>query len=292
MSESTRVTASALRAFAAVARTGSFTAAAEELGVSQPSVSAAVARLESRGGGPLLRREQAGATLTPHGRRVLERALPALAALDEVEAALSRAAPSALTVGFMGEAAGTRTSTVIKALRDQLESRLTLRRFDFDDPTCGLLTGDSDLAVIWPPVSTGALETLPLATDRRAIALPVAHPLAARPELRPDELHGLAWVTPRSPDPEWSRFRAPAAIGATGGHVAAESGALEETLELVAAGVGIALVSMSTDQHYARSGVVIVPLRGDHHCTTVLAWRREDTRPSVTAAVEHLRAAL
>ncbi|MEV5573802.1 LysR family transcriptional regulator [Spirillospora sp. NPDC052269] len=292
MTDSSRVTVSALRAFAAVARTGSFTAAAEALGVSQPSVSAAVARLESRGGEPLLRREQAGTTLTPHGRRVLERALPALAALDEVEAALSGADSSELTLGFMGEAAGTRTSKVINMLRERLGIRLALRRFDFDDPTCGLLTGDSDLAVIWPPVSTDALETLPLATDRRAIALPVGHPLAARLDLHPDELHGLAWVTPRSPDSEWARFRAPAAIGATGGQRAAESAALEETLELVAAGVGIALVSMSTDQHYARSGVVIVPLRGDHHCTTVLAWRREDARPSITAAVEHLRASL
>ncbi|MFI6517615.1 LysR family transcriptional regulator [Spirillospora sp. NPDC050679] len=292
MSDSSRVTASALRAFAAVARTGSFTAAAEELGVSQPSVSAAVARLESRGDRPLLRREQAGATLTPHGQRVLERALPALAALDEVEAALSGTAPSNLTLGFMGEAAGTRTSTVVNLLRGRPGIRLALRRFDFDDPACGLLTGDSDLAVIWPPVSTDALETLPLATDRRAIALPVPHPLAARPDLHPDELHGLAWITPKSPDPEWTGFRAPAAIGATGGHVAAESSALEETLELVAAGIGVALVSMSTDQHYARSGVVIVPLRGDHRCTTVLAWRREDARPSITATVEHLRASL
>ncbi|WP_067127256.1 LysR family transcriptional regulator [Microtetraspora malaysiensis] len=292
MAESSRVTVSALRAFAAVARTGSFTAAAETLGVSQPSVSTAVARLESRGGQPLLRREQAGITLTSHGRRVLERALPALAALDEVEATLSGADPSDLTLGFMGEAAGTRTSTVINVLREQPEIRLALRRFDFDDPTCGLLTGESDLAVIWPPVSTDALETLPLATDRRAIALPVAHPMAARHDLHPDDLHGLAWVTPRSPDPEWAHFRAPAAIGATGGHVAAESNALEETLESVAAGVGVALVSMSTDQHYARSGVVIVPLRGGHHCTTVLAWRRQDTRPPITATVKHLRASL
>ncbi|MFC9976578.1 hypothetical protein ACFVH6_37340 [Spirillospora sp. NPDC127200] len=81
----------------------------------------------------------------------------------EVEAALSGTAPSNLTSGFMGEAAGTRASTVINVLREQPGIRLGLRRFDFDDPTCGPLTGDSDLAVIWPPVSTGALETLPLA---------------------------------------------------------------------------------------------------------------------------------
>ncbi|MFC9976579.1 hypothetical protein ACFVH6_37345 [Spirillospora sp. NPDC127200] len=93
----------------------------------------------------------------------------------------------------------------------------------------------------------------------------MTHPLAARPDLHPGELHGLAWVTPRSSDAERARFRAPAAI---------------------------ALVSMSADRHYARSGVVIVPLRGDHHCTTVLAWRREDARPSISATVEHLRASL
>ncbi|GAA1560570.1 LysR substrate-binding domain-containing protein [Actinomadura kijaniata] len=292
MSKTGDITLPALRAFAAVARTGSFTAAAETLGVSQPTVSAAVARLEACSDAPLLRRERTGATLTAHGRRVLEHAVSVLAAVDGLAAALSGTAAPGLTVGFMGEAAGPRTALVVDAVRARTEGRVRLRRFDFDDPTCGLLTGDSDLAVVWPPLSTGALDTLPLGADRRAVALPVTHPLAARPALHPADLGGLAWVTPRSPDPVWARFRHPAAVGVADATVAAGSGAIEETLELVAAGAGAALVSESTDQHYARSGVAVVPLLGGHHCTTALAWRRDDARPAVTETVAALRALL
>ncbi|WP_271218327.1 LysR substrate-binding domain-containing protein [Streptosporangium carneum] len=62
---------------------------------------------------------------------------------------------------------------------------------------------------------------------------------------------------------------------------------IEETLELVAAGRGVALLSEGTDEHYARAGVVFVLLSGGLTCTTAVAWRR-DTRPVLARALEAL----
>jgi LysR family transcriptional regulator, transcriptional activator of the cysJI operon len=56
-----------LRAFAAVARTNSFSRAAEDLGISQPAISRHVADLEAVLGLPLLIREPRGARLTEAG---------------------------------------------------------------------------------------------------------------------------------------------------------------------------------------------------------------------------------
>jgi molybdate transport repressor ModE-like protein len=60
-----------LRVFAAVARTGGFTAASRELGVSQPAVSQHVSELEKELGCTLLKRSRDGVTLTADGERLL-----------------------------------------------------------------------------------------------------------------------------------------------------------------------------------------------------------------------------
>jgi DNA-binding transcriptional LysR family regulator len=62
------VTLTQLRSFLAVVRTGSVTAAADELVVTQPSISAAVAALAGELGTPLLERAGRGVRPTPGGR--------------------------------------------------------------------------------------------------------------------------------------------------------------------------------------------------------------------------------
>lgn len=68
----------AIKAFDAVARCGSFSAAARELCVSQGSISRHVANLEDTLGSALFAREASGASLTPAGRTLYEVSKPAL----------------------------------------------------------------------------------------------------------------------------------------------------------------------------------------------------------------------
>ncbi|MFT3689100.1 LysR family transcriptional regulator [Paenirhodobacter sp.] len=86
-----------LRAFVATAQTGSFTAAAERLGLSNRLASKYVAELEQRLGVRLLQRTTRRVGLTPAGRDLLLRA-PAL--LDEVDDMLAVAAEGSR--GFSG----------------------------------------------------------------------------------------------------------------------------------------------------------------------------------------------
>ena len=62
------ITLTQLRSFLAVIRSGSVTAAAEELVVTQPSISAAVRALTREIGAPLLERDGRGVTPTAAGR--------------------------------------------------------------------------------------------------------------------------------------------------------------------------------------------------------------------------------
>ena len=59
-----------LQAFATTARLGSVGAAADELGVSQPAVSGAIAALRRDLGDALFTRTEGGVTLTPGGTRL------------------------------------------------------------------------------------------------------------------------------------------------------------------------------------------------------------------------------
>lgn len=269
-----------LRAFAAVARTGSFQRAADALKVRQPAVSDAIRRLESEAGRPLLSRTRDGVHLTDLGRQLLGDALAAVDAADQVDALLADRGPR-LTIGFMGEAAGRRTSWLMKLVRDETNADITLRRYDYADPSCGLTSGQSDLAIVWPPLDDPTIRSLTVASDRRAVALPLDDPLAGRERVDPSELAGRTWVVPLSEDRAWAEFRTPQAVGITDLRDMVMSRSIEETLELVSVGRGAALVSESTDEHYARANVVIVPLSGNIHCSTALAWRSADRRTVV-----------
>jgi DNA-binding transcriptional LysR family regulator len=85
--EATRLTLGQLRTFLAVASTGSVRAAAEQLVVTQPAVSSALAAVRKQVGVALVMRDGRGLRLTPAGEALAQRARAALALLDEAVAA-------------------------------------------------------------------------------------------------------------------------------------------------------------------------------------------------------------
>jgi DNA-binding transcriptional LysR family regulator len=83
---------SGIGVFAAIVDTGTFAAAGEQLGMSQPGVSRAIARLENRLKIRLFDRTTRVVSLTDDGRRFYEQAMPHVAALDEAATSATRGA--------------------------------------------------------------------------------------------------------------------------------------------------------------------------------------------------------
>jgi DNA-binding transcriptional LysR family regulator len=118
----------ALRIFAAVAETGSMTAAARLTGLSQPAVSQAVARLEKDLGTVLFERGRRPLVLTPAGEALRAGARGLLAASVELrQDALHAAerAPSSVRLGLIDSFAATVGPRLVRTLRGQAE-RITL----------------------------------------------------------------------------------------------------------------------------------------------------------------------
>src|SRR2546429_8173148 len=74
-----------LKVLREVARTGSFSAAAEELGYTQPAVSQQISALEREAGTRLLQRGARGVTLTDAGRALVDHSDAILARLAAAE---------------------------------------------------------------------------------------------------------------------------------------------------------------------------------------------------------------
>lgn len=142
-----------LRVLAAVARTGSVTAAARELGYAQPSVSHHLARLESEAGIPLLQRAGRGVRLTEAGRLLADRAEEVLARVDsaarELEALSELRAGRARLAAFPS-ALATIVPAAVANLRSDLPG-LAVSLLEAEPPEAvdALRAGKVDVALVF-----------------------------------------------------------------------------------------------------------------------------------------------
>jgi DNA-binding transcriptional LysR family regulator len=269
-----------LRYFAAVAAEGNLTRAAERLFVSQPALTKQVRQLERQLGVPLFTRSRAGMTLTEAGQALAVR-VPALLAgfdqaLHEAKGAASRAA-RVLRVGYLAGAANEATQEIIAAFgRCRPGWRVEMRAATWLDPTGGLASGDADAALLRLPFpGQERLRVEVLFTEPRWVALPAAHPLAAREQIAFRELRDEPFVAAPAGTGWWrdwwlatgEREGHPVRIGAV-----TESGQPDDWLTAIANGDGIALAPESAARYYARPGVTYRPVTGVSPSQVGVAW--------------------
>ena len=139
----------ALRAFVRTAHSGSFSRAGRELGLSQPSVSRILARLESEVGAPLLMRTTRRVTLTDAGADYLARIEPLLSGLEEADhAARGTGELRGMLRIALSSSFGVRE--VIPRLPDFLERHPALRvDLGINDARQDLLADGVDVALRW-----------------------------------------------------------------------------------------------------------------------------------------------
>jgi DNA-binding transcriptional LysR family regulator len=199
-----------LRAFVAVAEELHFTRAAARLFVAQQALSRDVRNLEERVGTPLFVRTTRRVTLTPEGRRLLERSRPLLRLHDEVVAELVE--PSrAVIVDLMSE--GRRTAVRVLDLARQLGPTLEFRgRYHDGMGVSGRLLESAELDVAFGRVDwQGRAASADIASEviryePIAVLLPHGHPLAAGASVSCAQLEGVVIDAPPTSAraPEWA----------------------------------------------------------------------------------------
>lgn len=149
-----RLSPEGLRYAQAVARTGSFSAAAREYDVTQPALSNAIRRLEKILGARLFERNTHGARPTVFGAAILPRVDAALAALDAItaEARHWRAhGPRPVRIGvspLIGADVVARAYSAVAGLPGRGRSSLVLREADLSELCTALDDDELDLIVV------------------------------------------------------------------------------------------------------------------------------------------------
>ncbi|UMO99997.1 LysR family transcriptional regulator [Amycolatopsis sp. EV170708-02-1] len=184
-----------VEALLSVEEHGSFTRAAEALGLTQPAVSRAVAMLERRLGRTLVHRRAQGATLTAAGREVAEHGHAILRHLKMIEALGHRSAPPRLRIGAVASALVRLVPETLAVMHSELpELQVLTIQGDDDELAEWLEAGTIDLSV--STVRIGGIESARPVIDEFLAVLPAWHRLAKADRVDLADLAAAGFVDP------------------------------------------------------------------------------------------------
>jgi DNA-binding transcriptional LysR family regulator len=243
-----------LRVLTAVARHGSFSAAGEALGYTQPAISRQIATLEAEVGTTLVRRVPQGAVLTDAGRLLAERGAAVLSYLQDTEEelrALCGLQSGTLRLATFASAAGSIVPRAVARFRDRHPNvELTVGMYDPDESIPRLRAGEFDLVLSHDPRDdperqgqADDLDVVPLFDDPMYVALPSGHRLYEAPDLSMSDLASEPWMLATGRTcPDARLFMRACHEAGFEPRIAFQNDDYGAILGFVAAGVGVALV--------------------------------------------------
>jgi DNA-binding transcriptional LysR family regulator len=286
-----------LKVLVEVAARGSFSGAADALSYTQSAVSQQIATLEAETGMTLLERHARGVRVTPAGSALVEHAEGILARLEAAEAELSAIAglrAGRLRMASFPTAGATLMPLAIATFRSRYpDIELTLAEGEPEEIAPRLRAGELDLALLFefdePDPDVDDLNRVELLHDPMYLALPSEHPLAAKEELRLEELHGEAWVQTSRASPCARHVVRSCHAAGFEPNVSFESDDYQTVQGLVAAGVGVALIP-ELALSVVREDIVIRELSPRPPVRQVIAAAPSDARlsPATPAMLEIL----
>lgn len=285
------VSAGYLRAYCVAARTGSVTAAARELGLSQPAISRQLLLLSEAHGAPLYRRKGAGIELTPAGKALLPFACEASEALSRAQRFLSGELQEdgvRLRIGLSHHLTTRFTGPLLQAAREYNRQgnllRLHLLEAYSDDLIAALQSATIDAAFLIDEqglrTGPGNSETVtqPIGSERAVLLVKSDDSLAAEPQSPLSVLQGETLIVPSFASTMYRHVLSElAAAGVRPGRSIEVSGpAAVRSAVLDGLGIGVTIES------FVRPEVAAGTLRVIHISTpgttmNVMCQRRDDS---------------
>ena len=283
-----------LRTFVAVARCGSFSAAAVELGYTQSAVSQQVATLEGDLRTSLLHRRPVA--LTDAGARLLEHAEPLLLRLAAARADVARLAASPATAlvvgvsalattGFAAALAGVRSARLLTSVVVRVLERAAI--------VAGVADGTLDLGLVdgiaaptdpLPLPDVGPLTALAVAQEPLAVLLPAGHPLGGRRGLHLADLADARWIDAPEAAMPLARLRVAGGSDGYRPSLRYDGTDVRGLIALAAAGHGLALLPASVVRGAAGVAVPITGPRLTHRIEALYGGLPDEGPTALLAA--------
>ncbi|MEV0035001.1 LysR family transcriptional regulator [Streptomyces sp. NPDC050804] len=270
-----------LRALCAIADTGSLHKAARQLGMSQPSLTTQLRRIENSLGAELFSRERTGCRPTPLGRSVVSRARPLVSGMAALVAEARAAAD--LTGGprlRIGSTASRALVGWLRRLRQRLPGTDISLQMDVSANALLRTVAAGQLDVAFVHEVEGCPLTVPEGLERRVlverepqfISMARDHPAAASPVVELADLAGDRWMVDPTVDGEWDALRR--VLGAAGLNPPVLHGDYLTAASLIAVGEAVAPCQPTSRP---RDDMVIRPLRDDPLAVRLLLFSRPAT---------------
>ena len=278
-----------LRYFSVLAQVEHYTLAAARLGISQPSLSAAIHNLETElGGVKLFEKVGRNIRLTEEGRYFQEKVDAALRELNTASMTLRDSRSGAPVVIRMGVISGTLEGTVARTIAEYMaqNDRIRFRVTESSaEELMDLVRQEKlDMALLDTTNRDRSLHFRKLCQRGVYVALPEGHLLASAEELLPHQLQGETQVVfhgnLENSFGQWANHPG------TEEHFLCSVNTAQAALDLVAAGVGISILSEDCVREHA--GVRFVPIRNWHQALYICILYDKWLEPPVWWFVERL----
>lgn len=279
----------------AVERYGSITRAAEACDVTQPTLSAQIAKLERELGIRIFERDGRGLRITDAGYTVLQHAKKVAGSVDDLRAAVQAHLDPLAGVLRLG-LIPTLSPYLLPALLPQIKERLPrITLAVIEEQTAALVervhSGTLDAAMIATDIDDPHIVSTPLFDEPLLVALSAQHPLAKRKAIEPREIDPSSLLL--LAEGHCLRDQALALCkdvtsGAPGDFRAAS---LETILNLVEAGLGLTIVPelCLTSARARREGLEVRTFAPKGASRSIsLVYRRSTTRSAVLKEVAQL----
>ena len=278
-----------LRYFSVLAQVEHYTLAAARLGISQPSLSSAINHLESELGGiKLFEKVGRNVRLTEEGRFYQEKVDAALHELNTASMTLRSSQISAPVVIHMGVVSGTLGGLVAKELATYIQQNTRIR-FRLSESSAEELMDlvrreKLDMAIVDTTNRDRSLHFRKLGQRDFCVAVPAGHPLAGSDFLLPQQITQEPQVVfnydIESSFSQW-------AVGSAGDeYIVGAVNTAQAALDLVAAGVGICVISNDCIQN--RDDVCFIPLKNWHQALYMCILYDKWLEPPIWDLVEKL----
>ncbi|MFI7242352.1 LysR family transcriptional regulator [Streptomyces qinglanensis] len=287
-----------LRYVVALAETRNFTRAAERCRVVQSSLSHRIAGLERELGVTLFARSSRRTELTGAGAAFLVGARECLAAADRAVADAAAAGGSVrgrLAVGMIRTTAAVDVPELLQRYRARYpEVRVSLEAGSSDELAAAVRKGELDIVFLGLPEGEqpAGVESLVLDRDAHVLVVPAGHRLAGASRVTLHEVADETFVDFRDGSPGRAQTDQAFAAAGLARDIAYEAGVAELITQLIARGLGIALLPsafvrplVADDPQLALVPVVEGPRRVEY-----LAWSRFNPSPATRALLDVLGA--
>jgi DNA-binding transcriptional LysR family regulator len=282
----------------AVAEKLHFSRAAEHLNISTPTLSHQIQALETMLGAQLLsRKTKSAVSLTQTGKRFLEEARATLRQAENAELVGKRAARGdigSIAIGYILSASciGLLPELIETFQKENPGVSLQLSRMETFPQMKAVIDGVLDVAFIRAP-QRYPVELTGFVVDRHpyCVAIPKGHYLAKRKQISPAALAHEPFVS-GSLEMEVGFWGNLSAISKQGQslHIVERTPDIFSLLTLVAAGVGLAIISEPM-QNVAIPGIVYRRITGAlQEAEIAVAYRKSESAPAVKSFIQRLRA--